>query len=113
MPGDVRPRLYVTDTLGNPYAEEEYIPQILKPLAESRRQANKVKRTEPITVVIGNPPYRESARGRGGWVEAGSANTPPPLERWMLPAGPPASATRPVPNSGRSGWHSDRQTRPG
>ena len=28
-------RLYVTDTLGNPYAEEEYLPQILKPLGES------------------------------------------------------------------------------
>ena len=30
-------RLYVTDTLGNPYAEEEYIPQILMPLGESRQ----------------------------------------------------------------------------
>ena len=63
VPGDVRPRLYVTDTLGNPYAEEEYIPQMLKPLADSRRQANAVKRAEPITVVIGNPPYKEKAKG--------------------------------------------------
>ncbi len=35
VPEDVRLRLYITDTLGNPYAEEEYIPQMLKPLAES------------------------------------------------------------------------------
>ena len=24
---------------------------------------------EPITVVIGNPPYKEKAKGRGGWIE--------------------------------------------
>lgn len=79
-------RLYITNTLGNPDEEHEHIPQILKPLAESRRQANRVKRAEPITVVIGNPPYRERARGKGGWVESGSANTKAPLERWMPPA---------------------------
>ncbi len=85
VPGDVALRLYVTDTLGNPDEEHEYIPQMLKPLAESRRQANAVKRAEPITVVIGNPPYKK-AKGRGGWVESGSANTKAPLERWMPPA---------------------------
>ena len=52
-------RLFVTDTLGNPYAEEEYLPQILLPLGESRRRANAIKRQEKITVVIGNPPYKE------------------------------------------------------
>ncbi len=85
VPEDVRLRLYITDTLGNPYAEEEYIPQMLKPVADSRRQANAIKRAEPITVVIGNPPYKEKARGRGGWIEAGSANAAAPLGRWMPP----------------------------
>jgi hypothetical protein len=85
VPDNVRPRLYVTDTLGNPDQENEYIPQILKPLAESRRQANAVKRAEPITVVIGNPPYKEKAKGRGGWVESGSKNTKAPLAKWMPP----------------------------
>ncbi len=75
VPDDVRPRLYVTDTLGNPYVEENYIPQMLRPLAESRRQANAVKRQEPITVVIGNPPYKEKAKGRGGWIEARTPKT--------------------------------------
>ena len=65
-------RLYVTDTLGNPYAEEEYLPQILMPLGESRRRANAIKRQEKITVVIGNPPYKEKAKGLGGWIESGS-----------------------------------------
>ena len=31
---------------------------IVKPIARSRREANEIKRNEPITVVIGNPPYK-------------------------------------------------------
>ena len=62
-------RLFLTDTLSNPYVEEEYIPQILMPIGESRRRANEIKRQEKITVVIGNPPYRERAKGLGGWIE--------------------------------------------
>ena len=81
-------RLFVTDTLGNPFVEDEYIPQILMPLGESRRQANRIKRQERITVVIGNPPYKDKAKGLGGWVESGSANRPGqpvPLADWMPP----------------------------
>lgn len=78
-------RLYVTDTLGNPFIEDEYIPQILMPLGESRRQANEIKKQERITVVIGNPPYKNQAAGMGGWVEAGSGNRPGPLMDWMPP----------------------------
>ncbi len=80
-------RLFVTDTLGNPFAEQEWIPAILEPLAESRRKANQVKREEPITVVIGNPPYKERAKGQGGWVERGSGNRAGPLQDWMPPPG--------------------------
>ena len=64
-------RLYVTDTLGNPYAEEDYLPNILRPIGESRRRANEIKRQEKVTVVIGNPPYKVKAMGRGGWIESG------------------------------------------
>lgn len=79
-------RLYVTNTLGNPDEEQEHFPTILKPLGESRRAANAIKRQEPITVVIGNPPYKERAKGRGGWIETGSANVAAPLRDWMPPA---------------------------
>ena len=68
VPASVRLRLYVTNTLGNRTEENEYIPQMLKPLADTRRQANAIKRAEPITVVIGNPPYKEKAKGKGGWM---------------------------------------------
>lgn len=81
------PRIFVADALANPYAEQEWIPAILGPLAESRRQANQIKRQEPITVVIGNPPYKEKAKNRGGWVEADSPNSPEPapLKTWIPP----------------------------
>ena len=57
--------LYITDTLGNPFVEEEQLPQIVEAIAKSRREANKVKREQPITVVIGNPPYKKSSRRKG------------------------------------------------
>ena len=82
-----RIRLFVTDTLGNPYAEEEYLPLILKPIGESRQRANEIKRQEKITVVIGNPPYKERAKGLGGWIEGGSKGDGKgaPLAEWMPP----------------------------
>jgi hypothetical protein len=80
-------RMFVTDTLGNPHDDEGWIPGILAPIAKSRREANKIKREEPITVVIGNPPYKEKAKGRGGWIESGDKNAKeaPPLSDWMPP----------------------------
>lgn len=80
-------RLYVTDTLGNPFVEEEYLPQILMPIGESSRRANEIKRQEKITVVIGNPPYKEKAMGLGGWIESGSTSDEKqaPLLDWRPP----------------------------
>lgn len=80
------PRLFITDTLANPFVEEDWLPQIMQPVAQSRKAANEVKKGQPITVVIGNPPYKEKAEGRGGWIEAGSEDFEAPLERWRPPA---------------------------
>lgn len=66
------PRMFVTDTLGNPYAQVEEMGYLYRTIAESRKQANEIKRRERITVVIGNPPYKEKAKGRGGWIEEGT-----------------------------------------
>jgi hypothetical protein len=80
------PRLFVTDTLGDPYEQEETGTGIGRQLSRSRVAANKVKQQQPITVVIGNPPYKEKAKGRGGWVESGSAARPTPiLADWQPP----------------------------
>ena len=78
---DVALRLFVADTLGDPDEEMSWIPARLKPIADSRRAANTLKREAPITLVIGNPPYKEKARGRGGWVEQGL------LPGWQPPLG--------------------------
>jgi hypothetical protein len=79
-------RLFITDTLSNPYVEEEWLPQVMEAVAKSRRDANTVKKEQPITVVIGNPPYKEKAEGRGGWVEAGTGGKlVAPLDRWRPP----------------------------
>ena len=63
--------MFVTDTLGSPYAEVETLGSWYGKISESRRQANEIKREEPITVVIGNPPYKNQAGGMGEWIEKG------------------------------------------
>ncbi len=78
-------RLFITDTLGNPFIEEEQLGQTYEPIAVSRRRANKVKKEERITVVIGNPPYKNQAAGLGGWIEDGSKGRAKPMDRWTPP----------------------------
>ncbi len=87
-PPRTTPRMFVTDTLGNPYAEVESLGSWYGKISESRRQANEIKRKEPITVVIGNPPYKEKAKGRGGWVEEGTSAEANDgiLNKWIPPA---------------------------
>lgn len=81
------PRMFVTNTLGDPKDEEGWIPGMLAPIASSRKDANKIKRDEPITVVIGNPTYKEKAKGQGAWVEGHppAPNREPPLKDWIPP----------------------------
>jgi len=79
------PRLFITDTLGDPF-HETHFSAMLAPIGKSYQDANKIKREEEITVVIGNPPYKEKANGRGGWIEEGTKGREAPLTRWMPPA---------------------------
>ena len=82
------PHLYVTDTLGDPYATEAQFSAMVAPIGESRKEANRIKREKPITVVIGNPPYKDKSGDKGGWIESGSdANKElaTPMDRWIGP----------------------------
>lgn len=79
------PRLFVTDTLGNPYEHEETGTGIGRQLSKSRIEANRIKAEQPITLVIGNPPYKEKAKGKGGWVEAGRQGGTSILSDWQPP----------------------------
>ncbi|MFM9634487.1 MULTISPECIES: type ISP restriction/modification enzyme [Streptomyces] len=64
-------RTYVTNTLDDPFEAIDVLSSQLAVISASRRKANKIKTDTPVTVVIGNPPYRERAEGMGGWVEQG------------------------------------------
>ncbi|MFF8354486.1 type ISP restriction/modification enzyme [Streptomyces chartreusis] len=80
-------RLYVTNTLDNPKEEFNWLPGTFKAIAESRKQANKVKRDERVMVVLGNPPYDAVKRGAGKWIELGDPDSgvQAPLGNFRLP----------------------------
>lgn len=84
-------RLYVTNTLDDPHEEITQLGSIFGAISRSRRRANEVKARTPVTVVIGNPPYKELAIGEGGWVEQGGRDqgdrARPILEDYFDPHG--------------------------
>jgi predicted helicase len=86
-PDQVKPRLFVTNTLGNPFIEEQSLGTWYEPIAQSRREANRTKRDETVLVVLGNPPYKDKSHGKGGWIESGNpdAGQPAPLDAFKPP----------------------------
>lgn len=80
------PQLFVTNTLADPYAPVERAAGMYGAISASRAAAAKVKREAPITVVIGNPPYKEKAKGKGAWIEQGSSTKSAPFKDWQPPA---------------------------
>jgi hypothetical protein len=87
-PPRAAPRMFVTDTLGNPYLAAEQLGTWYAKISESRKQANEIKLRDSITVVIGNPPYKEKAKGKGGWIEEAKfgPRTVGLLNDWIPPA---------------------------
>lgn len=79
------PQMFVTDTLGDPYEQDETGTGIGRQLSRSRVAANKIKQQQPITVVIGNPPYKNEAKGKGSWIENGGGNRRAPFNDWTPP----------------------------
>ncbi len=79
------PRLFVADTLADPFADKETGQGIYKEISKSRLAAAQVTREAPITVVIGNPPYKNEAKGKGAWIESGSGNDPALFDDWKPP----------------------------
>jgi hypothetical protein len=82
------PQLFVTDTLSDPHATFESGQGIYKEISRQQATANEVKRAQPITVVIGNPPYKEKAKGKGSWIENGrfKDGRDAPLRDWQPPS---------------------------
>ena len=81
----IRPSLFVTDTLSDPEETRARLPSLFDPLTDSYEAANRSKGEEPIMVVIGNTPYKEKAKGRGGWIEQGRDGEVGPLDEWKTP----------------------------
>lgn len=81
------PLMYVTDTLSNPHDDGGAFPGFTAAIGQQRKAANRVKREQPITVIIGNPPYKDKAKGLGGWVEGDqrSKGAYAPLDDWQPP----------------------------
>jgi Type ISP C-terminal specificity domain/N-6 DNA Methylase len=81
-------RMFVTDTLGNPDDDGGAFPGFTAAIGKQRKAANRVKREQPITVVIGNPPYKDKAKGLGGWVEGADRKKGEyaPLDAWQPPS---------------------------
>ncbi|MFF5968945.1 type ISP restriction/modification enzyme [Streptomyces collinus] len=78
--------LHVTDTLDDPFIQEEQLASTYAPLSVSRARANHVKANVPVTVVISNPPYDDKAENRGGWVEKrAKGQGRPPLDDFRHP----------------------------
>ena len=79
--------LHVTNTLDDP--EQDIIPASSStiPISESARRAREIKAAVPVTVVIGNPPYRERAIDDGGWVAHGHGPKTPNLMNDFRAAG--------------------------
>lgn len=78
--------LYVTDTLDDPYVQEEQVASTYAALSVTRARANHVKANVPVTVVVANPPYDDKAENRGGWIEKRvKGQGRPPLDDFRHP----------------------------
>jgi len=67
MSSDDRFKLYLTNTLDVSTAEQNPIPG-LSPLADESHMAEAVKTTQPVLVIMGNPPYSGTSTNKGAWI---------------------------------------------
>jgi hypothetical protein len=76
-------KMYVVDTLDDHRAPVAQLGAMYRPLAQSLKDANRVKDEVQVLVALGNPPYKVRSQGEGGWIEhGGGQGIPPPLYDW-------------------------------
>jgi hypothetical protein len=68
MKDDERFKLYLTNTLDMEDLAQTQIPG-LESLSDESHEAGKIKRNEPILVIIGNPPYSGHSANKNKWTE--------------------------------------------
>jgi hypothetical protein len=89
IPDEVRSHaripIYLTDTLAAPHGTGQLALEP-DPMSEESALADRIKLSRAVTVVVGNPPYRERAMGSGGIVEQQSSNlSTPSLDAFREP----------------------------
>ena len=57
--------IYLSDTLESPHAEPPQLPLFLQPIADQHARALEVKKSVPVLVCLGNPPYDRHAAATG------------------------------------------------
>ncbi|MDI6871907.1 MAG: N-6 DNA methylase [Bacillota bacterium] len=67
LTADERVRFYLTNTLDMTEPESARLP-LLASLAEESLLAGRVKKEQPILVILGNPPYSGHSANRGKWI---------------------------------------------
>ena len=60
---------FLTDALADVQGGQERLGAPYRVIELLRDEANRIKRSVPVMVVIGNPPHVENAKGRAPWVE--------------------------------------------
>lgn len=65
--GDERVNIYLTNSLEEPHDNLGTL--FSQALAKESEEASKVKREQPIMVVMGNPPYSVSSSNKGEWIQ--------------------------------------------
>ncbi|RME65402.1 MAG: DNA methyltransferase, partial [Nitrospirae bacterium] len=68
MADDERFRFYLTNTLEMDELEQTSLPG-MSSLSEESHEAGRIKKAQPILVVMGNPPYSVSSANRSGFIE--------------------------------------------
>jgi len=66
--GEGRLNVCLTNTLEAPGNSEDQISMFDDPLATESIEANKVKKNNGVSIVIGNPPYSVSSSNRSNWI---------------------------------------------
>lgn len=79
-------RRFLTDALDDPDLQQLPMGRMYEAIERSRRGANRVKREEPVMVVIGNPPYADKAKDSAPWIETPHhSSTAPSLTAFRKP----------------------------
>lgn len=68
----LKERRFLSDTLDDPDLQLLPMGSLYEAIKQVRDDANVVKRSEPVMVVIGNPPYGDKAKGSTPWIETPS-----------------------------------------